>query len=319
MKITLLIAFIIPLATFANSSFDQVWQVVSQKPQSFTNSVEQNWADQYQDGAYPTYSVNLTRMINYTSRGLEDLLEKAVHRTLHENADFYPSLNKLLHSNGVCFQGKWIIDEASDYSGLFAEGTQVPLIARASVTLSGTKRDQKRGFAFALKLFPTDQRDAFVETQNVFLIDVLAGRLADSFAEASMSNEPELGFSFDLPLITHVVKTFGLADINPGFRPVDHLSRVDAKGNKIENSHGPRWIQIQPEVTQSSILRDDFRDELLDATKRRKLTYSILLSDESSDKSSAHWQRVGKIELSKSVVSYGCDRRLHFAHPRILK
>ena len=32
---------------------------------------------------------------------------------------------------------------------------------------------------------------------------------------------------------------------------------------------------------------------------------------------SDQWQAIGLIHLNESMVSYGCDRRLHFAHPKM--
>jgi len=48
----------------------------------------------------------------------------------------------------------WKINHSSPYSGLFQARTNVPVIVRASVSLSGTKQRDKRAFGMAIKLSP---------------------------------------------------------------------------------------------------------------------------------------------------------------------
>jgi len=40
------------------------------------------------------------------------------------------------------------------------------------------------------------------------------------------------------------------------------------------------------------------------------------VSDTANKPEDAGWQHIGHIKADKTVVSYGCDRQLHFAHPK---
>jgi len=49
------------------------------------------------------------------------------------------------------------------------------------------------------------------------------------------------------------------------------------------------------------------------------LAMQIFVSDTSGNQDSKDWKAIGQISLTESKVSYGCDRQLHFAHPKIKK
>jgi hypothetical protein len=52
--------------------------------------------------------------------------------------------------------------------------------------------------------------------------------------------------------------------------------------------------------------------------ENKQLTYSIEVSNQTHDRNATSgWQKVGEIKLNRAIVSYGCDRRLHFAHPKL--
>jgi hypothetical protein len=86
----------------------------------------------------------------------KNLLLSHAKRTLSSNANFIElgTKHKLLQANGICFAGTWKINHSSPYSGLFQARTNVPVIVRASVSLSGTKQRDKRAFGMAIKLSP---------------------------------------------------------------------------------------------------------------------------------------------------------------------
>ena len=100
----------------------------------------------------------------------ENRLRAAAIRTLSNNADVFdfPAGQKLFQPNGICFMGRWEIDQGSPYDGYFSNPSRGLLIVRASVTLSETQRGARRAFALAGKLFPTLDRTAVVHTANFF-------------------------------------------------------------------------------------------------------------------------------------------------------
>src|SRR5262245_34906605 len=58
-------------------------------------------------------------------------------RNMHDRRDIRPRFDKLIHANGICFSGKWLIDqetpEKNPYTGYFAPGSVGHIIARLSV------------------------------------------------------------------------------------------------------------------------------------------------------------------------------------------
>ena len=66
-------------------------------------------------------------------------------------------------------------------------------------------------------------------------------------------------------------------------------------------------------------VKSDFRNEILTALKDNQgLKYLIEVSDTTADRNAVKgWMRIGEINLNRAQVSYGCDRRLHFSHPKL--
>ena len=63
----------------------------------------------------------------------------------------------------------------------------------------------------------------------------------------------------------------------------------------------------------------DFREELaLKNYLGGQLNYDIeVAAFAPAGKGAANWVRAGVLRLTDDVVSASCDRRLHFAHPRL--
>ncbi len=171
----------------------------------------------------------------------ENVLLKHAQRTLSSNANFVEldTSHKLLQANGICFAGIWRMSQISPYSGLFQAGTEVPVIVRASVSLSGTKQRDKRAFGIAIKLFPYAHSAL---TENIFLMHSLGGTKTKHVANLPMTNEPALG---ELPPFSQLLtayrlesdlekadKAFSGKKANARFRPVSHLAEV-----KIGDAH----------------------------------------------------------------------------------
>lgn len=297
----------------------------------------------------------------------ENVLLKHAQRTLSSNANFVEldTSHKLLQANGICFAGIWKMSQNSPYSGLFQASTEVPVIVRASVSLSGTKQRDKRAFGIAIKLFPYAHSAL---TENIFLMHSLGGTKTKHVANLPMTNEPALG---ELPPFSQLLTAYRLeSDLkkadkgfsgkkaNARLRPVSHLAEVKIGGThlrpaqhteestpklnipapttskKVEidrefelksdadtktEKQGPHWLKAALSPDTPLVNKDDFRDELsLQHYPNQTLSWVLSaanFNDAGIDK--AHWQQIGEIILTESVVSLTCDTKLHFNHSAI--
>ncbi|MBK9184903.1 MAG: hypothetical protein IPM78_00855 [Moraxellaceae bacterium] len=299
----------------AESSFNEVRDVVF-SPTEAKNSLEQQELNVYLDNKLPHYEVSSS---NFIKDGV-NLLVGDAQRTLNETADYYPRLEKHLHSNGICFAGTWSITKKTPYTGYFKQGAQGLMIARASTALTETQRGDPRAFGMAGKLFPTTNPNLKVKTANFFTVDVLAGTQRDHYLDVKMTNDPKTGFRFAvIPLAFYVGRVFNKADEQAGFRPVTAFAELGLKQGEVAKA--PRYLMVQGAPSNIRNEAVDFRDELnIEKNHGAKpLIFKILVSDSSGDQDSSDWQEIGNITFTESKVSYGCDRRLHFAHPKIRK
>ncbi len=268
----------------------------------------------YRANKLPQYKVNSSSIFEFgTSQ-----LESDAHRTFKEKADYLERLPKLVHSNGVCVTGTWDMNTDNVHTGAFSAGRKSLFVGRISVAMEETSRGSKRGFGFAGKIFPTLNPDEIVATENFFSVDVLMGTKVPKFLETSMTNEPELGFDlWAISLGLKIAKVFSKADSNPGFRSVQNLSMQGLEAGS--DFKGPHWIRISADSKTILNNQADFRNEVLQAVKDNGvLTFDIMGSDKSKDRSQiSEWKLLGKIKIDTAKVSYGCDRRLHFSHPRL--
>ncbi len=295
----------------------QIPDTVPYQGSSFDDIREAVFADPYEDR--PTYRVNKQQFGPAGKHG-DNRVYAAGLRTLSSRQDLleFDGGQKLFQANGICFTGEWVIDRPSHYIGLLAEGTRVPVVARASVSLDGTRRKHKRAFGMALKLFPAANPATVVETVNLFVMHSLGGVRTDHVLALALDNAPELGA---LPpfgqwgTALRLQRDFERADrdasgrANVAYRPVAQLN-----GGK-----GPRWLRL---VTADGLPRvdaDDFRDELtLAHYPDGELRWTIAVAEgQEGEKDAANWTTVGELRVRESVVSASCDRRLHFAHPTL--
>jgi len=261
-----------------------------------------------------------------------NLLYNAAVRTLESNQDWLTKASepKLFNANGICFAGSWNIEHESSYTGLFAKGTQIDLLARASVVLSGTLSKHKRAFGLALKLFPPDSQ----MTYNLVTANSLGGKRTKHVLDLPVDNEPELK---GLPPISQVGKLLRInkdllaADKEKGaltkrvnYRSVAHLAEYktlvsDGVSIRQETSEkeikAPTWLRFTPKTTQR-INENDFRDELdISHYTEKRIVYTIEAADgEFGKKKKAQWQQLGYIQFDQSVSSRACDINLHFQH-----
>ena len=129
------------------SRFNEVRDVVF-SPTEAKNSLEQQELNVYLDNKLPHYEVSSS---NFIKDGV-NLLVGDAQRTLNETADYYPRLEKHLHSNGICFAGTWSITKKTHYTGYFKQGAQGLIIARASTALTETQHGDTRAFGMEVKI-----------------------------------------------------------------------------------------------------------------------------------------------------------------------
>lgn len=265
----------------------------------------------YQSGKLPQYGMNMGSVFG---KGKD--LKRDAQRTISEKEDSYPRIEKLLHPNGVCVTGKWTMTEESDFSGAFKKGTSALFVGRASVAMEKTTSKSDRGFGFAGKIFPTTNPDQRVPTVNFFAVDVLMGENTPRFLETAVTNEPETGFNIMLVRLgLKIANTLKLVDQSPMFRPVTPIAKIGEAHEKVKS---PKWMKIS--AADGTYLNDekDFRREVLKAVSDNTLLkFKVEVSNTTKDnKKSEGWKHIGFIEIDHAKVSYGCDRQLHFAHPK---
>ena len=298
----------------------------------------------------PYYKVTKSLFNSKTDSSKSYLLSDA-QRTLRETHDLLgPERGqKLLQANGICFAATWQIDQASEYSGLFRQGSHTPAIVRISTSFSGTKQKERRALGMAVKLLPNDL--GAEPSLNVFALHTVGGLKTKFLLDVSMDNEPSLGRIPRLSDISTALKLKSVllkADKEAGseepsitFRTIQPLAAY--QGNTVAQADGslnipadgslnssasktsnptaatlsPKWIRFTP-ATQARVDKQDFRDEFrVENYPNGELVYQIdVASGNAKKKSKAQWEAIGKLVLTESVTSNACDTQLHFAHPK---
>lgn len=299
---------------YMGSSFQQVWDVVQDRSFSPQTEKEANEFKIYEDGFLPLYPVNA---LSVFQSGDVDLKHDAL-RTTSQRFDYYDRLPKKLHPNGVCVAGEWTIQAKTPFTGMLATGAKGLFIGRISVAMGETMVDEYRGFGVAGKVFPTINPNEVVKTGNFFTIDVLSGTKLEHVLDAKTTNQPELGHNFSvIGLGLRIAAALTSADQNPAFRP---LTQVAAAGMRSEQTVAqPRWIRLSVAQKLKRNNQLDFRNEVIIAMdENRELIYNIEVSNTTANRNAEHgWTKVGQINLNQAIISYGCDRRLHFSHPKL--
>jgi hypothetical protein len=286
-------------------SVNEIWDLIKEMP--------------YDNANLPVAEVTLESFYNF---GVDHLLASA-KRTIENKSDILPHFDKLLHPNGVCLRGIWKIDSSSAYSGYFSQGARGLIIARASTTLSNTRRGRLRGFGLAGKMFPSVDADKKLQTANFFVIDNIGGTYAQNYTEVSLTNEPNLIptvsiAAFNLIQIAQAAqKALSAADINPGIRQLYPISSLGLKSGFPKT---PKWMKIQGLPSERKSTEEDFRNEIIDHIAiNGVLNFVISVADETDFLGSKKWQRLGNIEFVEAIASEACDHQLHFPHNKFVE
>jgi hypothetical protein len=307
----------ISLSSFAaqkpdGASFNEVWNVVTVAPEV----TQENAADLALYGTslnptLPQYSSNIDiikSIFNFSMVG-------AAKRTVNETVDYRPYFKKEVHANGICFAGVWEATEDSKFTGLFAKGATALMVGRVSAASPQTTNDDKRSFGFAGKLFPTLDPGLPVKTANFFTIQHLNGTDAAHVLDVAYVNEPPVDMS-DIP-IRILNWIFSFADINPGVRPLYPIAQAGLPVTASDVT--PQWMRIRvaPTVQNPNVHDADFRNELSARNYPQGLIFTVEVSDTTKDPLAVSgWNKIAQIRTSAMTTTFGCDRRLHFAHAK---
>lgn len=258
----------------------------------------------------------------------ENKLINAARRTFDSSEDLITleTQHKLLNANGICFAGAWRINQDSDYTGLYTNGSVTPAIVRASVALSGTKQNNKRSFGMAIKLLPNDLQQK--PSLNAFVLHSMGGTVTKYVLDLALDNQPPLGSIPKLSDITTALrlrrdlekadKENGATSPSVSYRPVSVFAEHQVEE---QNVIAPRWLKLTV-IDSQRVDFSDFRDELrVENYSHKKIIYQIAVAGNSQDtttkKKNAKWQTIGVLELTESVTSASCDTNLHFQHPKL--
>lgn len=292
-------------ADYQGSSVDDIWEQVRSDP-------------------YHTLPQRRVTLWSFFS-GFKDRLLESSKRTLSDERDILPTFRKLLHPNGICLRGSWNITEPNQYTGVFADGSSMPIIARASTALTNTKAGQNRAFGIAGKIFPVSDGDTteIVKTANFFTIEDLGGNYKKHFLDAENSNDiikisPTLTVFMNSLVGLVAGKDFTLADKST---PLTSLIRElyplsEATLEDPSQAITPTWLKITGAQNVPRVDALDFRDELNVENYPEGLFFDILVANEGIRLGEKQWQKIGYIQFDESVVSESCDTRLHFTHPK---
>jgi len=293
--------------------------------QQFEQVKNRVFAQPYKD--LPHYKVT-KKQFGQAGDQPDNLLLQAARRTLTSTADFIERpQQKLFNANGICFAGRWVITAESEFTGLFKQGTELPVIARASVALTGTTQKRKRAFGMAIKLFAPQES----VSRNIFVLNSLVGVRTKHVLDLMMDNEPNATglpplsqLSTALRLrndLSRADKEQGSGKAQVGYRTVYHIAEPilnSPTATSNDDVVAPYWFRLSADDLTPRVDANDFRDELnVTSYPNNTLKWQIEVapSNDPNKKQDARWQSLGQLILTESVTSKACDQYLHFAHP----
>jgi len=324
----------------ARADYFETLRVVKDVPYTPSSKDAHGRKIEFNDAGFPIAKVTPLSVIQ------DGVFERA-RVTLDDSSDYYlKPFNKAMHRNGICFSGRWIIDRPSKFTGLFRQGTIAPIIARGSVSLSTVEYNghSKRSFGLVGKVFPMVGRRNLGPSANFFTVNHLNGTLSPGFFSDEFTNQPAFSFQELALSPNRVVETILLKALTAaapekaaaaGIRELTQLSSSGVQNPRDVRT--PMWIKLKLSPNQKPLqARDDFRQELDLSNPHVKAAYpggiqiDVSVADYGIDSNLPirperrqmglqqrliQWQKIGRIQLTESMSSYGCDFHLHFQHP----
>ena len=264
----------------------------------------------------------------------------ASERTLDSGADmrFGPDRKgqfRIVHPNGICLFGRWLITEETPYSGYFAKGSTALAVTRYSTCCTETRRGHTRSLSMVGKLFPTADPDhaSPLRTANFMTQDDIGGSDIQFINDVELRNAPNTTVSNrgpGAPTLLATAVAFVKADQRPTIRQLYPIAEMGKPAG--QPTRAPEFMRLLVAEEQPRIPGDglDFRDEVMaqifdrgDPTPRRTLTFHIELTDEGETtgppveerRTFRNWRRVGKLVFDNAVLSHNGDFVIHFSHP----
>ena len=328
------VEFVAEDSSYSGSSFREVRDAL------FANPYYAVWGGAGEP-ALPEYQVTLGSLLaRILPFGRRHQLLAASTRTVDSHADLRwgtdgLGFRRLLHPNGVCLTGDWVITEPTEYSGYFRQDSRGLVIGRYSVG-GPIRRGRARSRALVAKLYPTTDpnsqdrlRPAGLITQQDF-----GGGLEDYINDVELRNAPDThafrrGFSDSLQLMVTSL-TFIVANLKPTIRQVYEIAELGKPDGEATRS--PEFLRLLVDDAQSRIAGEalDFRDEIMaqiydrgNPEPKRELVFHIEVSDDGETHGAGiyqkrtirNWKRIGRLTFREAVVSYNGDFVVHFHHP----
>jgi hypothetical protein len=292
----------------------------------------------------PVYGVTLARTLRgIFGSGRRWLFGHAAERSVESAADVRwgpdrRGFRRLLHPNGVCLFGKWVIDSGTNdnpYTGYFKNGSEALIIARISTCCTETRRGHYRSLGLVGKLFPTTDPNHVdpLCTANFITQEDLGGTKTPYLNEMEWVNAPKTSAwrrGWGLPILLLTAVALRLADRQPTFRQLYQVAELGKP--PLEVTRAPAFMRLTVNPAQKRVDGKglDYRDEILaqiyekgDRLPRRTLVVDIAVSDEAprrakllSRRRIQNWKQIGRIVFNEAVASYNGDFVLHFQHPR---
>jgi hypothetical protein len=242
---------------------------------------------------------------------------------------------RLVHPNGICLTGRWLITEQTPYSGYFRTGSTALVVGRYSTCCTETRRGQNRSLSLVGKLFPTVDPNhiAPLRTANFITQEDIGGSKTDFINDVELRNAPDTTVSrrgAAIPLLIKVGLVFQRVDKQPSIRQLYPIAELGKAAG--DPTRAPEFMRLlvaadQPRIPGADL---DFRDEIMaqifdrgDPLPRRTLRFDIEVTDEGKTTGPAarerrtfkNWRRIGALTFDNAVVSYNGDCVIHYQHP----
>jgi hypothetical protein len=289
----------------------------------------------------PVHKVSLRTVVGgLASFGIPRQFQRDSERTLDSRADLRwgadgKGFRRLVHPNGICLTGRWSIDQDTEYSGYFRNGSSALVVARYSTCCTETRRGQTRSLSMVGKLFPTTDRDHLgpLPTASFITQEDLGGAKTAFINDAELRNAPDTTLAnrgSGAPLLLLIGLVFRRVDSQPSIRQLYPIAELGKPAG--QPTRAPEFMRLlvashQPRIPGADL---DFRDEIMaqifdkgDPFPRRTLTFSIEVTDEGETTGPAakqrrtirNWRRIGSLVFDNAVISHNGDAVIHFNHP----
>jgi hypothetical protein len=316
--------------SYAGSRFSEVVAAV------FANPYQRIWGVAGEP-PLPVYEVTLG---NVAGGLVPEQFERASERAVDSHADLRwgtdgKGYRRLLHPNGVCLIGRWQIDQDTEYSGYFRQGSTALTIGRYSTCCTETRRGRTRSLALIGKLFPTTDADhqELLRPAHFVTQEDIGGNDTEFINDAELRNAPDTTLSrrgAGAPVLVLTAAVFNKADQRPSIRQLYQIAELGKLPSTPTRTPAFMRLCVAPEQPRIPGADLDFRDEIMsqmfdrgDPVPKRTLTFTIEVTDEGETTGPAalerrtfqNWRKIGSLVFHTAVVSYNGDAVIHFNHP----